>query len=513
MTGSLNTARDVPTSILLPSGQVLAAGGYGGGVALSSAELYDAASGNWTVTGVMSTVRADHTATLLTNGLVLVAGGYNGSWLSSAELYNPTNGQWTATGALNTARNSHTATLLPSGRVLVAGGYSDTGGALVSAELFDPATGLWTATGSLNQARSEHVALLLPSGKVLVIGGWNESVDLASCELYDPATDQWTLTGNMSAARVYHSANLLANGQVLVAGGQDNSDSTMASSELYDLVGGTWTTTGTMNIPRETHTATLLPNGQVLAAGGNDGTVVLAGAEIYNPAFNTTVTNYTIDVIASPTYGGTVGGGGSFTFGSSQTVTATANSGYTFANWTQNGSVVSSSTSYLFTLSSNMNLVAHFTANTITGPIVGWIQPTNHPVVVGAGSNVTFSVSVIGIGPFSYQWQRNGTNLPLGIISTVAGTGVGNFSGDRAAAINAALNYPQGVAVDTVGDLIVDDWGNNRVREVRADGIIVTLAGNGTYGYFGDGGAATNAELYKTNYVTVQVFSFNWEVV
>jgi len=61
---------------------------------------------------------------LLPNGKVLVAGGYNGSTLvSSAELYDPASGTWTATGSLNTARGRHTATLLPNGKVLVAGGW------------------------------------------------------------------------------------------------------------------------------------------------------------------------------------------------------------------------------------------------------------------------------------------------------------------------------------------------------------------------------------------------------
>ena len=78
----------------------------------------------WTATGSLGTARDGHTATLLPSGKVLVAGGrYDRATLSSAELYDPATGTWTATGSLGTARYDHTATLLPSGKVLVAGGY------------------------------------------------------------------------------------------------------------------------------------------------------------------------------------------------------------------------------------------------------------------------------------------------------------------------------------------------------------------------------------------------------
>jgi hypothetical protein len=79
---------------------------------------------------------------LLPNGKVLVAGGYVG--LSSAELYDPASGTWTATGSLATGRSYHTATLMPNGKVLVAGGIDSNGSWLASAELYGPATGTWS---------------------------------------------------------------------------------------------------------------------------------------------------------------------------------------------------------------------------------------------------------------------------------------------------------------------------------------------------------------------------------
>src|SRR5204863_449474 len=114
-------------------------------------------------TGSLNTGRYWHTATSLPNGKVLVAGGYDGvNYLSSAELYDPASGTWTATGGLGTARFVHTATLLPNGKVLVAGGL-DSSGILASAELYDPASGTWTATGDLGTTREDHTATLLPN--------------------------------------------------------------------------------------------------------------------------------------------------------------------------------------------------------------------------------------------------------------------------------------------------------------------------------------------------------------
>jgi sugar lactone lactonase YvrE len=140
---------------------------------------------------------------------------------------------------------------------------------------------------------------------------------------------------------------------------------------------------------------------------------------------------------------------------------------------------------------------------TVFGPPIVTLQPTNNLIWVPVGSNVTFSVSVTGTGPFSYQWQLNGTNLPSGIIITVAGNGTNGFSGDGGAATNAELRRPSGVAVDATGNLFIADCNNQRIRKVSTNGIINTVAGNGTGGYYGDGGVATNAELYSPSGVAV----------
>ena len=123
-------------------------------------------------------------------------------------------------------------------------------------------------------------------------------------------------------------------------------------------------------------------------------------------------------------------------------------------------------------------------------------QPTSQ--VVSSGANVTFNVAVAGTNAVSYQWQFNNTNLQP-IITTVAGNGTSialRYFGDGGNGTNALLNNPAGVAVDASGNVFIADTSNHRIRKVDTNGIITTIAGNGTNGYSGDGGPATSAKLY-----------------
>jgi len=82
-------------------------------------------------------------------------------------------------------------------------------------------------------------------------------------------------------------------------------------------------------------------------------------------------------------------------------------------------------------------------------------------------------------------------------IITVAGTGFPGYDGDNKAATSAQLTSPAGIAFDSTGNLYIADQGNHRVRKVTPDGIIHTVAGNGTAGFSGDGGSATAANLNR----------------
>ena len=90
------------------------------------------------------------------------------------------------------------------------------------------------------------------------------------------------------------------------------------------------------------------------------------------------------------------------------------------------------------------------------------------------------------------------------IVSVVAGNGTSDFNGEGGLAVDAALNQPCGLAIDSTGNLFIADWGNNRVRVVDSgSGVITTYAGGGYLnvrgfgGYGGDGGPATAARLSR----------------
>jgi hypothetical protein len=223
------------------------------------AEVYDPASGTWTVTGKMVISGQDRSATLLRDGRVLVVGS------GSAELYDPDRGTWTATGQMISGPVGRPSPiLLLDGKVLVAGGNDHMTYWGDSAELYDPDTGTWSATGTMGTPRYGQTAVRLLDGRVLVAGGGYDQND-TSAELYDPARGTWSATGSMLEPHA-HRATLLRDGRVLV---WDDD-----GAELYDPDSGTWSVTGEMVTPID-GPATLLLDGTVLVAGGATGSAVL----------------------------------------------------------------------------------------------------------------------------------------------------------------------------------------------------------------------------------------------
>jgi len=132
--------------------------------------------------------------------------------------------------------------------------------------------------------------------------------------------------------------------------------------------------------------------------------------------------------------------------------------------------------------------------NTIVGGLAT-TQQLNDPetVVVDSSGNLYIS-------------EQNGVRISKfsnGNLTVLAGNDYIGYSGDNGPAINASLNDPSGIAVDSKGYVYICDTFNSRIRKVSPDGIITTIAGLGTAGYYGDGGPATSALIYFPRAIVV----------
>ena len=318
-TGAMVSARQDHTATLLSTGLVLVAGGRTsntGTTGLTSAELFNPATGTWAATGSMTGGRWFHSATQLgtssnttTSGRILIAGGRNvTSSLATAQLYTVSGtgaGTFVPAGNLNAVRELHTATLMGDGRVIVVGGVNGTT-VLNTAATYSQGTsggGTWAAvTGTMASARRFHTATLLSTsngtlnGKVMIVGGNSTgTTSLSTVQIFNGTTAFTTITA-LPATREGQTATLLANGNVLVTGGRSGTGTLNTTSLFNPSSGnGSWAPAGTLTAARQAHTATLLPasivaNGQVLLAGGSSGSASLASAELWNGTTTWTAT-------------------------------------------------------------------------------------------------------------------------------------------------------------------------------------------------------------------------------
>jgi hypothetical protein len=171
-------------------------------------------------------------------------------------------------------------------------------------------------------------------------------------------------------------------------------------------------------------------NGNVVSTNANYTFTVTGNRTL---VANFTVQSYTISVSANPALGGTVTGGGTYQQGQSCTVHATANTGYTFNNWTENGNVVSTNANYTFTVTGNRTLVANFTQQQFT--ITATADPTSSGTVSGGGTyNYGQSCTLTATPAAGHEfinWTKNGqqvsTNSAYTFTVTESATYVAHF--------------------------------------------------------------------------------------
>jgi cysteine-rich repeat protein len=137
------------------------------------------------------------------------------------------------------------------------------------------------------------------------------------------------------------------------------------------------------------------------------------------------------------------------------------------------------------------------TITTIAGTGVGGYTGDGGPAVLAQLADPN-GVAVDGLGRVIIGDSDNNVIRQIdidGTINTIAGTGIANYSGDGGQATNATLSTPRGLAIDATDRVIIADTANSVLRRIELDGTISTIAGNGIGGHSGDGGPATQAEL------------------
>ena len=133
-------------------------------------------------------------------------------------------------------------------------------------------------------------------------------------------------------------------------------------------------------------------------------------------------------------------------------------------------------------------------------------SPSKVPTYTPTSEQITTPSAV----PSTEQPSYTPSIESISIITTVAGTGSGGYSGDGGDATSATINGPHGVVIDSNGNIYFTEWSNNCVRKITVStGIISTIAGTGSAGYSGDGGLASSAELNIPNGLCIDTAGIN----
>ncbi|WP_342328483.1 ice-binding family protein [Pedobacter sp. FW305-3-2-15-E-R2A2] len=195
-------------------------------------------------------------------------------------------------------------------------------------------------------------------------------------------------------------------------------DSTTINSQTFAIKQGATAITGKISPTADFKVFTFTPDVPLSPFVLYSGTVTTGARDVFHTAM---VADYlwsfttipAVNLTASPAIGGVVSGAGTFALNSSVAVTAVPNTGYTFTSWTDNGKVVSTSSSYQFTIAGNRNLIANFTVippgnfavNLSSNPAAGGTTTGSGAYVIGTSVTV---VAAANAGYTFVNWTENG---------------------------------------------------------------------------------------------------------
>ena len=402
---------------------------------------------NWTENGSVVSTQANYTFTVTGNrNLVANFQGQQQSYTITVSA-NPTNGGTVTGGGVYQQGQQCTVSATP------ATGYTFLRWTENGTQVSTNANYTFTVTGNRNlvaQFQQQNYTISVsanPSNGGSVAGGGAYHYGDNCTVIATPANGytflRWTENGNQVSTNATYTFTVTGN-RTLVAQFQQQSYTITATANPTN--GGTVTGGGTFNYGQScTLTATpatgytfvrWTKNGMQVSTNATY-TFTVTESAAYVAQFS--VQSFTVNVSANPTDGGTLTGGGTFNYGQNCTVTATANTGYNFVNWTEGGNVVSTNTHYTFPVTSNRTLVANFTLQTFQ--ITATVDPAEGGTATGSGTynygdEVTITVETNEDWAFQ-NWTENSAVVAEEKTFTIIATANHNFV--------AHLMYTEGV--------------------------------------------------------------------
>ena len=402
---------------------------------------------NWTENGSVVSTQANYTFTVTGNrNLVANFQGQQQSYTITVSA-NPTNGGTVTGGGVYQQGQQCTVSATP------ATGYTFLRWTENGTQVSTNANYTFTVTGNRNlvaQFQQQNYTISVsanPSNGGTVTGGGAYHYGDNCTVIATPANGytflRWTENGNQVSTNATYTFTVTGN-RTLVAQFQQQSYTITATANPTN--GGTVTGGGTFNYGQScTLTATpatgytfvrWTKNGMQVSTNATY-TFTVTESAAYVAQFS--VQSFTVNVSANPTDGGTLTGGGTFNYGQNCTVTATANTGYNFVNWTEGGNVVSTNTHYTFPVTSNRTLVANFTLQTFQ--ITATVDPAEGGNALGGGTynygdEVTITVETNEDWAFQ-NWTENSAVVAEEKTFTIIATANHNFV--------AHLMYTEGV--------------------------------------------------------------------
>ena len=352
---------------------------------------------NWTENGNQVSANVNYTFTVNGNR-TLVANFTAGSYIISATVDPENSGTITGAGGYEYGQS---CTLKATANI----GYTFEKWTENGTQVSTNATYTFSVSGSRSlvahfkvNSYTITVSANPPAGGVATGGGtfeYGQSCTLSATANSGYNFSNWTEGGNVVSSNSSYTFTVTGNRTLKANFTQQAPQNYTISVSANPSDGGTVTGGGTYQQGQSCTVRATANNGYTFSKWTENGnqvstsanyTFTVTGNRTLVAHFTANPQNYTITVSADPTNGGSVSGGGSYQQGQNCTVTAAANSGYTFSNWTENGNVVSSNTSYSFIVTGNRTLVAHFTANPQSYTITVTANPTNGGTVNGGGT-------------------------------------------------------------------------------------------------------------------------------